>query len=71
MTPSILRAVGEALYGPRWQCELARELCVSDRTMRRWSAGTHEIPPAVRDDLLAIVARRRDELRALDRKLSK
>jgi DNA-binding transcriptional regulator YiaG len=42
---------GQALYGPRWQSELARALGVSDRTVRRWSA-SGELPdaywPAVR-----------------------
>lgn len=44
MTPTdLLHRVGAALYGPRWQSELARALLVSDRTVRRWAAG--EAPP--------------------------
>lgn len=46
-----LPRLGEALYGPRWQTELARALGVSDRHMRRWAA-SGELPegylPAVR-----------------------
>ncbi len=37
--PPLLRRVGEALYGPRWQSALAIDLDVSDRTMRRWVSG--------------------------------
>ena len=31
---SLLQEVGEALFGPRWQTNVARELKVSDRTVR-------------------------------------
>ena len=68
MTP-ILVAVGEALYGPRWQSDLARDLGVSDRTMRRWAAGTHHPPPAVQDDLLRLVIERKGLLGKLERTL--
>ena len=40
----LLIECGEALYGPRWQSELARDLDVSIRTMQRWVAGTSEVP---------------------------
>ncbi len=36
---ALLRRVGVALFGPRWQSALAIDLDVSDRTMRRWVAG--------------------------------
>ena len=58
MTPSTLRAAGEALYGPRWQCELAREIDVADRTVRRWLDGTHAIPPGVALDLVQLLHER-------------
>lgn len=44
MNVRLLKQVGEALYGPRWQSELARELNVADRTVRRWVFGAHPIP---------------------------
>jgi len=66
--PSLLRATGEALYGPRWQTELARAIRVSDRTVRRWLAGTITIPPGVARDLEALCNTRIDEIRdAADR----
>lgn len=54
----ILVEAGEALYGPRWQSELARDLEVSDRTMRRWAAGTHDVPQGLYTDLLRLTAER-------------
>ena len=39
----VIALVGEVLYGPRWQTDLARDLLVNDRTMRRW-ASADEIP---------------------------
>lgn len=47
----MLIATGEALYGPRWQRNLARDLGVFDRTMRRWAAGN-----GIPDDLPARLA---------------
>lgn len=56
---------GEALYGPRFQCELARALGVGDRTMRRWVAGDTNPPEGVLDDLKALVRERIELLRRL------
>jgi hypothetical protein len=39
MTPAELRAIGERLYGSRWQTKLARALPGNPRTVRRWLAG--------------------------------
>lgn len=47
MTPAELALVGAALYGPRWQTEMARALEVADRTVRRWAAGASPIPADV------------------------
>lgn len=64
-----LAKIGQALYGERWQSALARDLGVSDRTMRRWAAGTHQ-QPDLRAELLAIVRQRRDDLSGLAQLLS-
>lgn len=58
MTPATLAKAGAALYGPRWQSELARSLGVSDRTMRRWLSGEHEIPAGVWGDCCALLKER-------------
>lgn len=54
----LLVECGEALFGPRWQSELARALQVSDRTVRRWVAGTSEVPPGLYVDLLRLTQER-------------
>ena len=51
----LLAEAGEALYGTRWQSDLPRDLGVSDRTVRRWAAGTHQVPAGVHADLLRLV----------------
>lgn len=38
MKPDLLRVVGAALYGQRYQVEIARDLGVSYRTVSRWLA---------------------------------
>lgn len=58
-------ATGEALLGPLWQSELARQLSVSVRTMQRWAAGEFAIPPGVWVDLLKLLADRQNELARL------
>lgn len=56
---------GEALYGPRFQRELAEALGVNERTMRRWVAGDTSPPESVLDDLKALVRERIALLRGL------
>lgn len=48
--------IGEALYGARFQTELAGDLSVGDRTMRRWCSGKGEIPDNVQAELAVVVA---------------
>lgn len=63
----LLRDTGTALYGPRWQSDLARDLGVSDRTVRYWLAG-NDIPAGVYSDLQRIAqARALDIDRVIDR----
>jgi DNA-binding transcriptional regulator YiaG len=65
---SLLIESGRALYGPIWQSALARDLGVSDRTVRRWAAGAN-IPRRVYADLLLLAQERGRRLDALCRKL--
>lgn len=62
-TISLLRAAGEALYGPRWQSDLARELHISDRTMRRWLAGPADLPTGVAADIRQLCETRASHLK--------
>ena len=60
-----IHAYGEALYGPRFQRELAEALGVNERTMRRWVAGDTSPPESVLDDLKALARERVALLRGL------
>jgi len=62
MTPTLLRETGESLYGARWQSELARDLAINDRTMRRWLAGANGVPEQVREELRVLAQARRKAL---------
>ncbi len=59
MSPQLLREAGEALYGPRWQSDLSRDLNVSDRTMRRWAAGEWDVPQTAQAELRTLLSARR------------
>jgi hypothetical protein len=54
MTPSDLRALGETLYGPRWQSQLARALPVNPRTVRYWLSGKRQIRPHVAERIRSL-----------------
>lgn len=67
---ALLTKCGEALYGPRFQSELARDLGVADRTMRRWIAGDTAIPAGVYADLRRLIKERRLLLSQVDKAIS-
>lgn len=71
MTPALLRESGEALYGARWQCDLARDLGVADRTVRRWASGAAPVPEALGSDLLALLNDRQTAISRLQRVLER
>lgn len=60
--PDILRRVGEACYGERWQSALAAAWNVNDRTVRSWASGRMEFPPARIADLRETLQRRRRDI---------
>lgn len=53
MTRDDLIDAGEALYGPRWQSEVARLLSIDDRRVRAWLSGERPIPAGIAMDLAA------------------
>ena len=57
-----LMDAGEALYGDRWQTAIARDLEVSDRTVRNWTARKFPIPEGVQHDILALLSAREIEI---------
>ena len=62
MSSRLLKRCGEALYGPRWQSEIARDLKVADRTVRRWLVGSNDVPDGVYLELLGLCQERAAEL---------
>ena len=58
----LLIECGEALYGPRWQSEMARDLGVNKRTIGRWLSGASPIPLGLRNDLRRLVGARAELL---------
>lgn len=65
----MLRRVGEALYGDRWQSALGAGLRVSDRTVRYWLSGS-PIPGGVRGELRDLLGKRYKVIAALLRVLT-
>jgi hypothetical protein len=65
MSSRLLKRCGEALYGPRWQSDLSRDLGVADRTVRRWVDGSSDVPPGAYLDLLRLCQERAAELDAV------
>lgn len=65
----LLEQAGEALYGPRWQSELARGVGVADRTMRRWIADPHEIPAGVWLDIGKMLRKRAEAIAELQERV--
>jgi len=56
----LLALVGNALYGERWQTDLARDLGLSDaRRIRQWLSLDRTIPEGVWDDLAKLLAERK------------
>jgi len=55
ITPELLREAGEALYGPRWKKDLASDLAVNERTIRRWSAGEWPVPDGLAKKILELI----------------
>lgn len=65
MTPTELREAGEALYGPRFTTDLARNLNVAVRTVQRWLSGDRAIPARRSQEIVALVAERHKTLNEL------
>lgn len=70
LPPDLLTRIGVALYGPEeWQLGLSKALQVSVRTVQRWCAGTMDMPPALKEDLVEIVGAKRAALNNVLREL--
>lgn len=69
MIDPLIRQAAEALFGPHWQTELARSAGVTDRTVRRWVAGTSPVPAGLYAELADAAAARAQVLTDLADKL--
>lgn len=58
----LLRLVGKALYGERWQMPIAADLGVLYRAVRYWLSADTPCPDDVGARLFAIMLRKRDAL---------
>lgn len=70
MTNKLLQAVGELLYGPRWQTDLSRDISVADRTVRRWLSGEDDVPYGAWRDIYFRLENRTTELERMKYRLS-
>jgi plasmid maintenance system antidote protein VapI len=70
MTLAMFRTVGEALWGPQYVSEMARQLGISRRTATRYHCGERPISPDVAERLRALLAERQTVLARLSRKLN-
>lgn len=59
---TLITRVGEALWGKRWQSEMARALGVSKTTVQDWRQGRNAPRPGVWADLSRIADERHGEL---------
>ena len=63
--------IGEALFGPRWQSELARALEMSDRHIRRLTSGEAQLTPGILGDIRKIAIARGQAIADLIERLPK
>lgn len=61
----ILSAAGEAIYGPRFQRDLAAGLDVNERTVRRWIVGDTPIPDGTLESVAQLITKRINTLSEL------
>lgn len=68
--PAELAEAGQALYGERWQTDLARDLGLSDgRRIRQWMSGDRPIPTGVWADITRLLRKRGLDALTLSSKL--
>jgi hypothetical protein len=61
----LIKSIGPALFGRNWQSELADQLAVNRRTIRRWMDGEDEPRRAMWTALLKITQERHAQLAEL------
>lgn len=64
-TSSFLAECGESLFGQKWRVDLAQALGVSERTVRRWAAGSSPVPGDVWLEINSLLSSRAKRLREM------
>ena len=67
--PPLIARVGEALWGDRWQSQMAAANGLSVRSIARYAAGTRSPTPDLIGRLAVMLQHRRDELDDLAREI--
>jgi hypothetical protein len=70
LSPQELVELGQALFGPQWQSQLARHLAISDRSMRYLFTGGRPVHVGIAEDLLKEVNEQYHQLDAWRGKLA-
>lgn len=65
----IIEDVGRALYGPNWQRQLARNLGVSEMSIRRWRLGTTSMPATAVDEMAKLLSERQQQIASTHQQL--
>jgi DNA-binding transcriptional regulator YdaS (Cro superfamily) len=68
---ALIKEAGEALYGPRWQRELARLLGVLDVRVRDWQAGRRTIPAEIWPRIHGALAAKKSAVAAAQKKVAR
>jgi predicted transcriptional regulator len=66
---ALITAAGEALWGSRWQAEMARALSVHRDTVHDWKTGVSAPRVNVPDKLHKLLAERRAEIASVMKRL--
>lgn len=70
MNVSTLKAIGEALWGPQFIAEMARQLGVARKTVTRWVGGEYNVPDVMADRLRKLMVARQTQLAKLITKVA-
>lgn len=71
ISPDVLARVGKSLYGGQWQTALARDLDISERSVRYFITGERAIHAGIVKDLLELVEESEAELHEVAKVLRK